>query len=142
MLNTVASTLSLFGVVACGLLADRYESRRPRIRPWTCCIVCLMPLPFLVLVYATGPFWLCMLGLFGVAILGEGYISVAMSMLMNVATPSVRALQSASVVGFAYIGASAVTVGLGTIEEDQTQLRGGLIGVSLGAIWRPRPPSL
>lgn len=118
-----------------GKFTDRAELRQKnKTRPFICMITSLIPVPFFYIMYTTDLFWLSMVCLFIVYLIGETYISISVAMIINVTTPRVRALrnlhtENALLLGTSFAGASVSAILLGFADSNHTSLRIGLISV-------------
>jgi MFS family permease len=133
ILNAIALIIAPIGPILGGYISDSKEkSNKPRWRPLICAVTNFIPIPIVALMYITETFWLSMLCLFLVYIIGETYISVSFAMMINVTTPRVRALrniytESALMISITFIAGSCSTLILGAVNTSTENLQIGLL---------------
>ncbi|OMJ86111.1 hypothetical protein SteCoe_12469 [Stentor coeruleus] len=128
IINALALLVTPINLALAGKFSDyKEEHLQPHYRPILCSVTNLISVPFLITMYLTSSFPLSMTCLFIVYAFGETYISISVTMMINVTQPQYRGLQTALLFCVSFIGGTISTVSLGFLNESHEMLRISLL---------------
>ena len=95
IINSLALLLTPVNLAIAGWFTDKQEEQgRAKYRPILCCVSNLIAVPLLITMYLTQNFSLAMTCLCLVYALGETYISISVTMMVNVTPTGLRGLRN------------------------------------------------
>jgi MFS family permease len=133
VINAIALMLTPISLGLAGWFSDKKESSgHPKWRPLLCAITNLLSVPLLIVMYVSDSFKLCMACTILVYIVGETYISISVTMMINVTEQRLRGLrkvyiETALLFCISFLGGTISTLCLGALNTSDSNLRIGLL---------------
>jgi predicted MFS family arabinose efflux permease len=135
IINSLALLLTPVNLALAGWFSDRQEMKgKAKYRPILCAVSNFIAVPLLILMYLTDDFGLAMFCLCMVYAVGETYISISVTMMVNVTPTSLRGfrkryLETSMLLCISFVGGCLSTVSLGFLSTSFEGLQTGLISI-------------